>query len=194
MSDRGIGERLFRSDWHDGLVDLLAGLALLTMGIGWLLGLGPTAAVLAPPWIVLWAPIRRRYVEPRAGAVRHSGRIQSRADARLSVALACGLGALALVAALAVGVGRGAGAWEMEWIAAVPALLTAVAAVVAGVLLGAGRFYSYALMLVAAGLVLDATSPEPGRAFIAVGLAMVGTGGMMLGRLARGGSSGELGA
>jgi hypothetical protein len=144
---------LFRSYWDDGLLDLLSGLAVLLTGFGWMSPLGPFATIAAPLWTVLWAPLRSRIVEPRAGFVRFSCSRRQRTRRGLWGTFAGGLGAL-LVLALLVFVAR-----ERAMIGpvhhldqALPAIIVAVVASLTSLLTGARRFFLYAvILLVAAG-------------------------------------------
>jgi len=174
---------LFRSYWDDGLVDLLSGLALLVTGLGWETELGALAVIQAPLWIVLWGPLRRRVVEPRAGFVRFSLARQERNVRGLGWTLALGVGFLALAGlALVVVRGQGAGAALQLLVPGLPALLVAVAAGLAGLLTGARRFLAYGLALLAGALVTVLLGGGPALPLAAVGLVMVASGGTLLAR------------
>lgn len=172
---------LFRSYWDDGLVDLLAGLALLVTGLGWETELGALAVIQAPLWIALWGPLRRRLVEPRAGSVTFSRSRRERNARGLGWTLALGVGFLALaVLTLVVVRGQGAGAALPLLVPGLPALLVAVAAGLAGLLTGARRFQGYGLALLAAAAVTVLLRGGPALPLAAVGLVMVASGGILL--------------
>jgi hypothetical protein len=172
---------LFRAWWDDGLLDLLCGMALLVTGLGWESRLGALAVVQAPLWIVLWAPLRRRLVEPRAGFVRFSLARRRRKTRSLWWSLLLGVALLAVFAALAVlARQRGAGPSLAQAVDGLPALLVAVAAVLAGLLTGARRFQTYALLLVAAAFLTVYFAAGPALPLVGVGAVAVGCGAVLL--------------
>ena len=61
--------RLFRRYWDDGLLDLLVGVGVLLIGIGWVCDQVALAAFTPALLVPLWRPLRARLVEPRLGAV-----------------------------------------------------------------------------------------------------------------------------
>jgi len=172
---------LFRSYWDDGLLDLLGGLALLVTGIGWETAMGALATIQAPLWIVLWGPLRRKIVEPRAGFVRFSLARQTSTSRELSWTLALGVGALALVAAVAL-LPRGEGVRLAigHLVAGLPAVLVALAAAFAGILTGARRFYGYGLALLAAAVVTVLFGLGPALPLVLGGLVAVACGAVLL--------------
>lgn len=153
---------LFRSYWDDGLLDLLFGLALLTIGLSWNV-LGAFATLSAPLWITLWIPLRHRLVEPRAGYVRFSISRQRHNRRQLGLTLAFGLGCLVVVVfSLFVMRKRGFGAPTTEWVAGLPAFLVALGSALGGVLTRASRFFLYAVVLLLCAVfgVLAGQGPE----------------------------------
>lgn len=177
---------LFRSYHDDGLLDLLAGAALTVMGVGWAAGLGPLATLQAPLWVLLWVPLRRRFVEPRAGYVRFSRCRRERTVRGLWWSLAMGVEALVLVAATAVLVAqRGSSPTVALLVPALPAVLVAVAASLAAVLSGARRFHAYALGLLAAGAATVAVEGGPAAPLAVIGIAVLGTGALLFHRFLR---------
>lgn len=177
---------LFRSFWDDGLLDILGGMALLLTGLGWESQLGPLAVVQAPLWIVLWTPLRRRLVEPRAGFVRFALERRRRNTIRLSWTVALGLGLFALVAVAAlVARERGSLPTAQQAVDGLPALLVALAAGLAGFLTGAKRFHAYGLGLVAGAAVTMVFPLGPAAPLVMVGMAAVATGLFLLTRFVR---------
>ena len=174
---------LFRSFWDDGLLDLLCGAALLLTGLGWQSEVGPLAVLQAPLWIVLWVPLRRRLVEPRAGYVRFSLARRKRTTHGLRWTLALGLGLFALVAVAALVVhGRGAIPSLHQWVDALPAVLVAVAAALAALLTGAPRFYAYGLALLADGIIAALFDLGPAFPLVGVALVVLTAGALLLAR------------
>lgn len=174
---------LFRSFWDDGLLDLLCGAALLLTGLGWQGSLGALAVIQAPLWIVLWMPLRRRIVEPRAGYVRFSLARQTRTTHGLRWMLALGLGLFALVAITALVVReRGALALLQQSVDALPAVLVAIAATLAAILTDAKRFHAYAVCLLAAGVVTVLFSLGPAFPLLVVASLAIVAGAALLTR------------
>lgn len=168
---------LYRSYWDDGLLDVLAGSALLVMGAGWAIGLGALAVIQAPLWVLLWVPLRRRLVEPRAGFVEFSRSRQAQVRRGLRQALADGLRALAIVVLLAILVREtGASASGREMIAGLPAVLVAAAAALAGALTSARRFYGYAVVLVVAAVATVLLDLGPAMPLVVASLVVIATG------------------
>jgi hypothetical protein len=148
---------LFHSYWDDGLLDILAGVGLLGVGVGWAVDLPVLGAVVPALLVPLWLPLRRRIVEPRVGFVEFSQARQHRVARGLYGAL--GLGVVVLVAAL------GSYFWIADFrqgsvattlVPGLPAALLALLAVLTGLLTGAQRFglYGVALVFAAAATIL----------------------------------------
>jgi hypothetical protein len=178
---------LFRSYWDDGLLDLLCGLALLVMGIGWAsTRLGSLAVLQAPLWIVLWAPLRKRIVEPRAGFVRFSPARREHSARDLRWTLALGVGAVALVAATVFLLRSRKPEPVLQLLApGLPAALVALGAGIGGLLTGARRFHAYGLALLAGGLATVALAGGPAPPLAAGGLLVSASGAILLTRFVR---------
>jgi hypothetical protein len=145
---------LFRTYWDDGLLDLVSGVALLTIGIGWYFQQVVLAAV-APALIwPLWAPLRRKLVEPRAGFVEFSHARKQHAHRSLRLALLLGAGAFLLgIGAFLYVHYQGMNSDYIRVFPAVPAALLAGGAFIGAQFTRARRFMIYGfVMLVAAGL------------------------------------------
>lgn len=171
--ERFTEEGLYRHSWDDGLLDVLSGLWLLLTGIGWLAGFGGLAGLHAPFWLVLWRPLHRGIVEPRAGFVRFSRSRRHRTRQQLWLTLVVGVSILALVLAVRDAGARGALASMSPGL---PALLVALAAILTGILTGAGRFHLYAAGLIGAASCTIVLRLEPAPALIAGGVLVLTTG------------------
>ena len=146
--------QLFRTYWDDGLLDLVCGVALLSIGIGWWFQQVALAAV-APALIwLLWAPLRRKLIEPRAGFVEFSHARQQHARRSLRLALLLGIGAFLLgIGAFVYVQYQGMNSDYIRIIPAVPAALLAGGAFIGAQFTRARRFMIYGLvMLLAAGV------------------------------------------
>lgn len=177
---------LFREYWDDGLIDLLAGLALLIAGLGWQSRFGVLAILQAPLWTVLWQPLRQRIVEPRAGYVAFCRARQRRNTRGGAMAVAAGLVALALVVLGLNGwVGRSAETAAIEWAAGLPALIIATMGVLAALLTSARRFFLYAAVSLIAAVAAAGFSWHPGMALTAVGVVVTAGGAWLLTRFLR---------
>lgn len=177
---------LFQSFWDDGLLDLMAGLALLLAGLGWQTDLGALAVLQAPLWVALWLPLRRALVDPRAGYVGFSLQ-RRRSNARgLAVALLLGLACLALTVfglAWLPGHQPAPGRWTPA--AGLPALIVAAGAAVAALLTGANRFYLYGLLIIALAVITVALAGEPGWPLAGGGGVMTACGAWLVFRFVR---------
>ncbi len=177
---------LFRAYWDDGLVDLLFGGALLVTGIGWASDLGALAVVQAPLWVVLWAPLRKRFVEPRAGYVEFSMARRQRNTHALRWTVALGVGTLVLFALVALLIPRPVeGELPRRLVVGLPAMLVAIGVALAGVLMGAVRFGTYALGLALAAAFTVMLSLAPDIPLVAGGLAVTGWGATLFARFMR---------
>lgn len=178
---------LFRSYWDDGLLDLLCGLALLVLGVGWsATGLGPLAVLQAPLWLALWAPLRKRIVEPHAGFVRFSLARRQRSARDLRWTLALGVGALALGAVAAFLLRSREEGPVLQLLApGLPAALVALGAGIAGLLTGARRFQAYGLALLAGAVATIAVAGGPAPPLAAGGLVVTASGAVLLARFVR---------
>ena len=146
--------QLFRTYWDDGLLDLVCGVALLCIGVGWWFQQVVLAAV-APALIwPLWAPLRRKLIEPRAGFVEFSHARQQHVHRSLRLTLLLGIGAFLLgIGAFAYVQYQGMDSDYIRIIPAVPAALLAGGAFIGAQFTRARRFMIYGLvMLLAAGV------------------------------------------
>ncbi len=177
---------LFRSYWDDGLLDVLSGLALLVTGLGWESELGALAVIQAPLWIVLWGPLRRRIVEPRAGFVEFSLARRKRSARGLWWTVALGVGALVLVILAALFIREhGAPAASRLLSPGLPAVLVALAAGLASLLTGARRFRAYGLVLLAGAAATVLLARGPALPLVVGGLVVAVSGALLLGRFVR---------
>lgn len=167
---------IFRSYWDDGLLDILCGLGLLAVGIGWHHHLVVVAATVPVLLSALWLPLRLKWVAPRAGFVKFSRSRERRTTRGLWLTFTLGVVTLiALVAAFIWFQGRTLPGLE-KTIAGLPAALLAPGAFLVGLLTGARRFYAYGLALAAAGGLTVALAAGPALPFLAVGALVSGVG------------------
>ncbi|MCB9687767.1 MAG: hypothetical protein H6738_02690 [Alphaproteobacteria bacterium] len=168
--------QLFRSSWDDGLLDLLVGIGLLATGLSWQLDLVPLAVVVGPMAAAGWAPLRRRYVEPRAGWARFTASRRRRSSRLLGLSVAAGVGVFALVATLAVLQARGVDLPGRSLVDAVPALLVAPLGAFTSALTGARRFLAWGGVLVALGLGTVVVGAGPWMPLVGAGVLMLVAG------------------
>jgi hypothetical protein len=109
---RTVEARLFRTFWDDGQIDLFFGGAILGIGAFWDLDLIPLGAVVPVVLAVLWSPLRRAIIEPRAGRAEFSVACSTRGRRLLLGACGVGLGVLLLL--LLAAITRGAGAIALD--------------------------------------------------------------------------------
>jgi hypothetical protein len=192
-----IESRLFKSFWDDGLLDILCGISLLGIGIGWGLHYVVVSTVAPPLLVPLWGPLRRRLVEPRAGYVEFSQARQEKTRTGLLVTFAL------LVATFLLGIGtflylqtagdEGTGGIA-RFIQGLPAILLGVGGLIAVQLTGARRFVVYALLMVCFGAATIALQLGPAMPMLAGGMAVTISGGVLMGRFLRASAEFEGGA
>jgi hypothetical protein len=167
---------LFRSYWGDGLLDILSGLGLVIVGLGFAFEL-PLFTALAPALLApLWGPLRKKVVEPRSGYVEFSRRRQRHTNHGLLLTLALGVAALLLATGLFFGARNLKVLPLVQWVAALPAALLSVLALLTTLLTGTRRFayYGLALLLTAAAAALLGWGP--GAPILAGGLLVLASG------------------
>lgn len=171
--------RLFQAYWDDGTLDLLAGGAVVLIGVGFMLELFLAEVVVLPLALAMWAVLRKRLVEPRAGYVEFSRRRRERTRHELLATVLVGAGVLALALALAVLVRRGMSI-PGAYVDALPASLVAVPAVLTSALTRAWRFVGYAAVLVVAGAGTVVAGTGPGLPLVVGGLVAWSVGLVLL--------------
>ena len=176
--------RTNRAFWSDGLLDLLAGAAVLIIGISWVAGAAAYGGIAPALLVPLWRPLRRRFTDPRLGQVELGEGRQSRNRRFMRLMLVAGamsfllgLGAF-LVHELGLPLHR-------EIIPALPGALVGLAGVATAEALQLRRFAIYGgISIVTAIAVAVAQGPNPGWAFVAAGAAMLLGGTVLAARFA----------
>lgn len=174
-------KRIYQAYWQDGLLDLLAGVALVLTGVGWLAGFIPAGGIAPVLALVLWPGLRRRITEPRMGYVRFNGtRLRELRHGGLAL-LVLGLGFLAFILLTAA---QGGPPSDLErWLApAIPAFLVALLAISVAAALHLVRVTGYAAAFVLAGIAVAILNAEPGWALLAGGGLMFVAGALLLRR------------
>ena len=176
-----IEAKLFRAYWDDGLLDVFCGLGVVGIGVCWLVDLVPLGALLPATLIPMWGPLRKRWVEPRAGLVEFSEARSSRNRRFLRSALWLGVGALCSFLSLFWWL-RGARAAPLlpSAIPALPAVLVACPAALTAFALGLPRFLGHAGILVACGIFAALADAEPGVSLVAGGALVTIAGARLL--------------
>lgn len=162
----------YRSRWKDGLLDLLCGIGVLAVGLGWTLELFWAPGFAVPVLLVAWIGIRKRMVEPRIGRVTFSKARRDMEQRWTRASLLLGIGLLVFFVAyhlFAMREGSGFEAWAQEWIAALPVSLLALLALGAAALTGLTRFVGYAAVLLATGSVTTRLGMEPAPQILIAG-------------------------
>ncbi len=157
-----IEKQVFRTYWDDGLLDLFAGIGVLSIGLAWMLDFPVGGAIVPALLAPLWAPFRERFIEPRLGLVEFGDQRVRRNTERLRLVAFCGVGTFALAIALYVARTRFGMDPATSLVAGLPAVLLAILAAVTAFLVAAPRFLAYAAVLVAVGMAGAAYGLEPG--------------------------------
>lgn len=174
---------LFSSYWDDGLLDILAGVGVVGIGICWALDLVAIGAVIPAVVVPFWVPLRRALVEPRAGLVEFS---DTRADhmrqlGRGSIALGAALLLLFVGAALVSD--SAPRAFLTRIVPALPGVLLALMAALVAWSLRLPRFLIYAGAFIVAGFGVALTDGRPEVAMFVGGGAVLAGGAWRLRRL-----------
>lgn len=174
--------RLFGSYWDDGLLDLLSGLALAIIGLGFAFEL-PLFTVFIPPLLVpLWGPLRKKVVEPRAGYVEFSRQRQRRTKRGLSLTVALGVAVLLLAIASFLWLRGEGGGLPVRWVVALPAALLGLLALLTSLLTGTQRFALYGLALVLFATAAALLGWGPGAPILAGSFLLLASGTALLRR------------
>ena len=160
--------QVFRTYWNDGLLDLFGAIGVLTI----------IPAMLVP----LWAPLRQRLIEPRLGLVEFSDDRERRNTRRLGMVAAFGAGTLGLAVILYFARTRLGIQADVSLIAALPALLLALLAIMTALLVSTGRFLLYAALLAISGIAGALYGIEPGPILVIAAVPMLGIALVVLGR------------
>ncbi len=173
--------RIVRIFWNDGLLDLMAGLGVSLMGCAWLCDMVPLGAVAPAIVIPFWTVMRARITQPRLGFVEFSDAQQSRNKVFLITSIA--LGVVIFVVAVSVYLAvSGARVDAGVGIAALPAIIVALMALMTAAITSLNRFILYAAFLVTGGITVSWLDADPGWSLLAGGLATVLGGGIALSR------------
>ena len=184
-STDSLESRLFSSYWDDGLLDVLAGAALLGISTCWLMDLVAVGAAVPAVVAPLWVALRRRWIEPRVGMVQFSDTRQERTRRLLLGTAALGVALLLLFTGVHLLRGSSGQGLLAQAAPAIPALLVALLSALAGWGLGIPRFLGYALALCIAGLAVSAADARPEVAMLSGSLLMLGVGASRLLRFLR---------
>lgn len=155
--------RIHRVYWNDGTLDLIIGMVIILIGIGWQLGQVALSAVIPGVAVPIWIALRKGIVEPRMGTVVFSGERQGRTRSGLIRVVAAG----AIVLLCVVGLILLRQGWSpvsrVEAASpAIPAVLIGIAGVFSGTLFQLWRLTAYgavAFAIAAAGTLLGIEPP-----------------------------------
>lgn len=174
LNNLGTIERhVYRSYWNDGLLDLFAAVGVLAVGVFWIVDFPVGGAILPALFVPLWGPIRHRLVEPRLGMVEFSDTRNERNFNLLGQTALLGLGFFALGVSLYFLRDKLGVEPTVTLIAGLPAALLGLLAVITAFLVASPRFFIYAALLVAAGIVGALGGLEPGQILAAAGAGML---------------------
>jgi hypothetical protein len=170
--------RVFSAFWQDGVLDLLVGAALMSIGMVWLLDMIWLTAIVPASAIVVWPILRRTITEPRLGQVRFRADRRHRLRHGLIAVVSLGM---VLFAFAATHIHGGLDQRDpLRWLApAIPSLLLTLLALSAFEILRLPRLLAYAGALAAAGLLAAALRLEPGWPILTGG-AVVSIAGIVL--------------
>ena len=155
-------KQVYRSYWHDGLLDLFGAVAVLAIAASWIVDLPVFGAMVPALLVPLWGGLRQRVTEPRLGLVEFSDERERRNASRLSAVVVLGIGAFALLLALYFARTRFSLPSADSLVAGLPAMLLALLAIITAFLVATMRFLIYAALLATAGIVGAIGGLDPG--------------------------------
>lgn len=177
--------RILTDWWDDGLVDLFGGAGILLIGVAWQLDIVTLGAIAPALLVPLWAPIRARFIVPRAGFVAFGAPTRARMTRGYWLVLAAGFSTFVLAVALFFLVRDGARDTGRTFVAGLPAGLLGMGGLLCWIVFRIPRLPLYSAVLVAAGglTVLAGASPAP--AMLASGGIVTAGGAVLLTRFLR---------
>jgi len=185
MELHGLEEKIYRSYWEDGLVDVFAGTMIILIGISWLIDLVPIGAAAPAILIPLWPPLRKRYIVPRAGLVEFSDERMSRMNTAVKGLIVLGAFTFCLgIAAFFVDfeTGHPIAVLLQNSISAMPVLLLGLLMAIGGFFIGQIRGFVYAILFLLIGVVGALLAVHPGWMILTAGCLVAGSGALFLTR------------
>lgn len=160
---KSLESEIYASRFDDGVLDLLVGVGLLVIGLFWRIERPELGAAVPAILIPLWIALRRTFIEPRLGRVAFAPERRRIERGRLTATIALGVALLTCAALAAVWLRGGAtGSLTPRALAPlVPALLLGLGFAIVSLLIGARRFLTYAMALVALGAITAWRDGEP---------------------------------
>ncbi|MCO6436901.1 MAG: hypothetical protein J5J06_07425 [Phycisphaerae bacterium] len=179
-----VEKRVFHAYWQDGLLDILAGVSVMAIGLGWLLGVLVAGMGVPIVAIFVWGVLRRRVTEPRLGRVTFSD--WRNREMKLGMIAIVSLG-IVLFGFVGTRIARGGPPTPLaQWFApAIPAFLLVLLCLSCAEALRLGRFVIHALAFATSGLIAAAVGIEPGWSLILAGAFVACWGVYMLKRFLR---------
>jgi hypothetical protein len=176
--------RVFHAYWQDGLLDIVAGVCVILIGAGALLGALVPMLGTSIVGVFVWQAARRAITDPRLGSVVFSERRIRQMRHGLIAIVSLGL---------VVGGNLVTRIWLKDsptsfsqWFApAIPATILAAMSMSCAVALGLWRFVAYGAIFAIAGLGIADATMEPWWGLVAGGTAMALWGAVMLRRFLR---------
>lgn len=180
MNRVDLEERVYRSRFTSGLLEIFVGAALVLIGLGWLTGHLAIVSVVPVLLALLWPSVTSRVVSPRAGRVTFRAPRKRRERRGLVImALLGGLTFVALVALLVVGLGSES-LLARDLVRGLPAFLLAVGSLVAASVFGIRRTYFYAIPLLVGAALSIVLRIDPGWSLLGSGVVIFLAGAVFL--------------
>ncbi|MHC4956382.1 MAG: hypothetical protein ACYTGZ_21280 [Planctomycetota bacterium] len=178
--------KLYRSTFEDGLLDVFAGLGLVMIGTGWVLGEAALSTIMAPLLVSFWPGVRQRLIHPRVGTAEFGQKRQAKERNKLLGFAALGVVTflLGIVVFVVMEKGRKSDV-VMVLIPGLPAVLLAFAATLVATVYAMPRYFVYAVVLVTAAGAVAYQAANPGWGMLAGGVASLATGAWLLARFCK---------
>lgn len=181
-SKNKIERGMVQTYWNDGLLDVLAGLGVLLIGIVWQLDLVPLGAAAPAILIPLWIATRKRITGPLIGRVEFSDSHERRQRRFLhsTLGMGCLLFLLGVGIYYIIRVGAPGGDGARNWIAALPAALLGLLSLFTWVFTRLERFLLYTAVLLTSGVGVVLYAERPGVAMLYSGTFILVVGSVRL--------------
>lgn len=181
-NNKSLSDRIYHASMQDGSIDLFAGIAVTTIGFGWLIGLVALAAVVPALLVPVYLPFRKRFIEPRIGHVEFGEERQS--QLRLAHVVLILIGVLIFLLGIAgfffFERDPNTGNLLRAVVPGLPAILLGIGGVISAYMFSIHRLAIYGLILLLAGGAGAYFAAHPGWPMLIGGLVTLVAGALIL--------------
>lgn len=174
----------FRQYFSDGLIELLAGLGIITIGLVFLSELVAIIGIVPILFVSLWKPLRDRLIEPRAGTVTFRPERRAKLNQSMQTMLLLGIATfvLGILVYLVISGADGDRGLAEIVVRGLPVAIVGLAGIILGWSVDVPRVSAIGALLIVAGLVTMAARWHPGWGLILGGTIVLMVGVALLAR------------